>query len=73
MYQRVDIEGGNTLEGFEYHNKDGESEYVHIDGRNCDVITVADSGAATIAIYTKDIPKLIKALQAAEQYWKERE
>lgn len=66
MYKRVDIDD-DKLDGFEYRNKDNETEYVHLrlsDG----VIDIEDSGNDVVSIYIEDIPKLIKALKETEAY-----
>lgn len=69
MFKRVDIEEDN-LDGFQYYNKDGEPEYVKIDVRDFTQFLIQNSAGDVVSIYTKDIPKLIKALKAVEDYWK---
>lgn len=62
MFVRVDEEIAEyKIEGFSYENAEGSLEYV-VAG-NCAV--VKDSTGCSVTIFTEDIPKLIKALQAA--------
>lgn len=72
MFKRVDVEN-EVFEGFAYLNMDSEFEYVEINVRDFTEISIKDGTGDDVAIYTKDISKLIKALQAAEAYWKEQE
>ena len=62
---RVDevVSGGN----FGYKNKDGELEYVKVFCESARIVDFYIDGVI-VSIYTEDIPKLIKALQAAEEY-----
>ena len=51
---------------FGYTNADGEIEFVKLH-RGADLVDLyVYSGS--VSIYTEDIPKLIKALQAAQKY-----
>jgi len=69
MFVRIDATEDHNIEGWEYLNKDGEVERVRIvDSNEAIIITITDSSGAYVAIYEKDIPKLIKALQLAKKY-----
>lgn len=63
MFVRVDNEDSPVVEGFSYINRDGDEEQVEI--YNDELIEINGSGSSHLPIYSKDIPKLIKALQAA--------
>ena len=69
MYVSVDDDQAPTFtEGYCYTNQNGAVEYVKMDGNiNVDYRTVyvEDSMGQYCEIYANDIPKLIKALQAA--------
>lgn len=64
MFRNVDASREEGLEGYSYFNKHGDLEYVKlgIEGRTVEILGDEDEGAA---IYKEDIPKLIKALEAA--------
>ena len=66
MYKRVDCESEDIIEGFSYLNLYGEEEFVGMD-RDDSTIKIEVDGEH-IYIYDQDIPKLIKALQAAYDY-----
>lgn len=60
--KRVDVEGDVKIEGYSYENICGGIEHVTIPDKGVvDVWAEADY----VSIYTEDIPKLIKALEAA--------
>lgn len=66
----IDIEDNSPapVEGYCYTNRDGSMEYVRLGTANQqfgDTIYIEDNLEQSCEIYTKDIPKLIKALQAA--------
>lgn len=66
MFRKVDVEVGETeeLEGFCYANKNGFTERVTFKSRG--VVRIEDSNEDGMSdIYIEDIPKLIKALEAA--------
>lgn len=68
MYISVDEqEHSGTVEGFQYTNKNGDTEKVRIYNSVIVEIHVDDSDQQ-VAIYTVDIPKLIKALEAAKNH-----
>jgi len=65
MFKSID-DTNEKLEGFKYANKHHEEEFVvmeHDDG----IVTIQMSGDSA-AIFVEDIPKLVKALLAAEDY-----
>jgi len=66
MYKRVDCDGEDYIEGFSYLNLYDEEESVELVKGERYVIVRADGDK--VGIYDKDIPKLIKALQAAYDY-----
>ncbi len=65
MYKRVDNEPPKEeISGYSYINEDGLEEVVTV----CDydnTVTFIDSENRKTHVYKSDIPKLIKALQAA--------
>jgi hypothetical protein len=65
MYKRID-NCTETIEGFSYANKNGITEVVTISDDPRIVKIEIDS--ESVAIYTEDIPKLVKALLAAEDH-----
>lgn len=46
---------------------DGDEEIIESD--RCDTITIKTCGNTRAAIYNRDIPNLIKALQKAQELW----
>lgn len=64
MFIRVD-EDCSDVTGYSYLNKNGDSEIVEM---MHDYVIISDSCLDTSEIYYEDIPKLIKALQAAYAY-----
>ena len=62
MFVRVDEADKEPIEGFSYFNLDGDEEQVALCG-NC--VNIVDSMFDFASVYVEDIPKLIKALQAA--------
>lgn len=67
MYKNIDDENP-TYEGFYYCNKFGHKEYVKLHSiENIVEITLELEDDGT-QIYKEDIPKLIRALQAAYDY-----
>lgn len=66
MFKRVD-ESQEGLEGFSYMSADGIAE-VRLGGG---FIRICDSCDAEVTVMVEDIENLIKALQAAEDYFKE--
>lgn len=67
MYKKID-ETIERIEGFEYSNKFGAIERVKF--LHDTVVFEDDEGDELRAFYLDDIPKLIKALQAAYDYKK---
>lgn len=66
MYKRVDgTAGGEELEGFSYLNLFDEEEFVTVVGDDTVAVRI---GYSSVHVFDKDIPKLIKALQAAYDY-----
>lgn len=63
MFVRVDENDDTCIEGFSYLNRDMDEEKVEIYSN--DLVEIAASGDHRVAIFSEDIPKLIKALQAA--------
>ena len=61
MYKRIDIE--EDIEGYSFANKEGEIELVKMDVPG--IILVEDCDGNRSYFYQQDIPKLIKALEAA--------
>lgn len=69
MYKRVDENVSEELEGFSYLNRDGDKEVVKLICKTVVTFIPAwDIEGSTV--YTDDIPKLIKALQAAYNHQK---
>lgn len=61
------VDDSATNDGrFGYTNKDDDIEHVEIGNYGC--ISIRDSDGGVAIIYAKDIPKLILALQAAQEY-----
>lgn len=71
-FKSVDGDDDMTLMGFKYTNRQEEFEYVIFDKEICKISPDEDGGSRyTFQVYTEDIPKLVKALQAAyDQYRK---
>lgn len=67
MFKKIDGSGEQELEGFSYINKHGDEEAVSFEEDTVYLMYVANSDALSV-IYLEDIPKLIKALQAAYDY-----
>jgi len=68
MIKHIDKDYDATIEGFAYTNQDGDIEEVVYDW---DMVTIrygCEDGGSCSEIYINDIPKLIKALQAAYDY-----
>lgn len=68
MFIRIDEEGLGKVKGFSYMNKKGYLEFVSIrpDRKVVDLRQERESDVYALdCIYVEDIPKLIKALQAA--------
>lgn len=69
MYISVDDTGdGEVVQGFQYTNKRGVVERVHIndEGSYIRSVSMRDEADEEVSIlYIEDIPKLIKALQMA--------
>lgn len=66
MYVSVDVVAPTKIEGFSYINSGGYEEKVKLDGD--DMIIIEDDGGCTSYIFIEDIPKLIKALEAAYKH-----
>lgn len=64
MFKRIDVDvPEGKFEGFSYANEDGDLEFVHVlDGGG--IIKIEYN----VGVYKRDIPKLIKALQAAYEH-----
>ena len=73
MFKRVDVEkGGEVIEGFSYVNSDGDEERVAFLSNVDNVVDLQYYNRTPMSsVYVDDIPKLIKALQAAHKYIKE--
>ena len=73
MFERVDVEeSGEVLEGFSYLNMNDEEERVFFDSNDNDIVDLQYYNKMPMSsVYVDDIPKLIKALQAAHKYIKE--
>lgn len=67
MFKRVD-DTIDDFEGFCWEDKMGIIEYLEIDSGEFSLVNANGSSAR---FYSDDIHKIIKALQAAEQYFKE--
>ncbi len=68
MFKRVDNTNEDTpITGYSYLNQDEKEEVVVLSSAKVVKVVVSDGdgGTDTAAIYTRDIPKLILALQAA--------
>lgn len=64
MFIPVVEDGSNEVEGFSYTNINGNVEKVHLN-TGLSYVTLTDIGENDFDVYKEDIPKLIKALQAA--------
>ena len=62
--------GNKTEEKFGYTNQTGNTEYIEVRASESSVKIVEADGDC-VYIYNEDIPKLIKALQAAYNFAKE--
>ena len=73
MFKRVDFEESDeVIEGFSYMNMDGDEERVAFDSCGIDIVDLQYYTKVPLsAVYVDDIPKLIKALQAAYKHLKE--
>lgn len=69
MYQRVDVDSKEdpTFEGYSYLNKLGDIEKVSVANDFMGIVDIIIDDE-TIGIYLEDVPKLIKALEAARKY-----
>ena len=72
MYKRID-EDDSSIDGYCFEDEDGMEVYVSIPydrdsfGKN-QLVDVGVDGNTEFTIYSKDIPKLIKALEAAYKH-----
>jgi len=64
MFKRIDEPESGPVQGFSYANEDGLLEHVTLPDHH-DVVSVTDGENRNSNFYKSDIPKLIKALQAA--------
>ena len=72
MFKRIDAKEGDTaIEGFSYMNSDDQEERVSIVGEDNIVNLEYTYEQPMSSVYVDDIPKLIKALQAAYNHFKE--
>ena len=74
MFKRVDVEKDDeVIEGFSYVNMDGDEERVAFLSNVDNVVDLQYYNRTPMSsvVYVDDIPKLIKALQAAHKYIKE--
>jgi len=71
MYKRVDVED-EVVEGFSYRNHHGEIEIVGLDLESTLYVSINSSEGDVVHLYKEDIPKLIKALQAAYDHKQEK-
>lgn len=69
-YQRVDIEQPLTPEGYCFVDSDG-CEYAVDISDNRAAVFYSDS-AHQFEMYAKDLPKMIKVLQAAYKQWESK-
>lgn len=67
MYKRVDIDEQESIDGFSYNNYDGDLEIVKFFGTEAVTLVYGDS-CQVATIYIEDIPKLVKALEAAYEH-----
>ena len=67
MLKFVDGDEGKVISGFAYHNQDGEVETVLLYPLD-DIFLDIKTSSESVTIYTKDIPKLILALQEAYKH-----
>jgi uncharacterized protein involved in tellurium resistance len=65
MYKRVNEGIVDEFEGFSYFNMYNEEEFVNVEGD--DTVSIRIDGNS-VHIYDKDIPNLIRALQAAYEH-----
>ena len=67
MFKSID-DDTVKIEGFYYRNKYGHNEYVVLNVLDDLVDITPNSGQSGTPIYVEDIPKLIKALDAAHKH-----
>jgi hypothetical protein len=65
MFINIGEKPAEPIEGFVYTNRSGDEEFVHVGPHVGDGVDIEDSTTKKVTIFTEDIPKLIKALQAA--------
>jgi len=70
MFLPVDGNLDTSIEGFIYTNREQCTEYVILYDKT---IEIQDSSECKCCIYIEDIPKLIKALEAAYKHQKGKE
>lgn len=64
MFKRIDV-AEEAIDGFSYRNQDGYDETIFIPNKWGVVKIVTQPNDSQIEVFKSDIPKLIKALQAA--------
>lgn len=71
VFKRVDVTEDSPIEGFSYENSDGNIEQVSLQGNGNLLVDLGyQDEQDKFTVYTKDIPKLILALQAAYDHVK---
>ncbi len=68
MYKSVDQPSEQNIEGFSYMNKNGKTELVVL-YQNWVSLAFEEDMSDMNQIYYQDIPKTIKALEAAHAHW----
>lgn len=66
-FKRIDLDEDAEYEGFSYYNCDGYEEHVKFGE---DIVLYIGDDDAEYPVYVDDVPKLIKALQAAYDFKK---
>ena len=61
------VDSSPFTQSFAYYNQDKEVEFIEVN-RNS-TIAELNINSCDVLIYTEDIPNLIKALQAAYNFW----
>ena len=69
MYQSIDEGSPEKFEGFAWRDRDGETEYLKLYNFGTSTFSLVNSVDDSARFFKKDISKLIRALQLAEQHF----
>lgn len=67
-YKRVDIDAAVEVDGYSFEDTDGCIFAVGLCAFNEGVVSIISDGENHFDMYTRDIPMMVKALQAAYEH-----